>query len=174
MWTHRGRSDRYTSGMMIKLSLVHVLVVAIVPFALASPAAAAAGDDPCVTVSKADVAVALRGPVVDAKSEPRGLSQSCVFDGPGIGLVTVTASRGNNGADAISQFTTLTRRMEKMYSTGAPIAGIGDAAVGIRTAVYVRKGTAVYVFDVNGRPGPDTLARATALAKATLPRIKPQ
>lgn len=158
---------------MRKSFFVHALVVAIVPLALASPAAAAAGDDPCVTVSKSDVAVALRGPVIDAKSEPRGLSQACVFDGRGIGLVTITASRGNNAADAISQYSTLTRRMENSDAPGAAIRGVGDAAIGIRTAVYVRKGTAIYVFDVNGRPGPDTIARATALAKATMPRIKP-
>lgn len=158
---------------LVNKQLVSLLVgLALVPLAVA-PAHAAYGDDPCKTVSKSDVAVALGSSVASAKTSPGGaLAQECTFDGSGLKMVQVTAYRGNDAADAKTQYASLTSRMAKTFPGAAPIAGIGDDAMGIRSVVYVRKGTAVYVFDVNGRPGPETLARATGLAKATMPHVK--
>jgi hypothetical protein len=169
MWTLRGRTIRYAGGMK-NLLVISALVLSSITFAV--PAFAANGDDPCTVVSKSDVAVALKGPVSATKPSAQTLSQTCTYEGQILGHVEVTAYRGNDADGAKKIYTDLTTRMGKLFPGGANISGLGDAAMSIRTAVYVRKGTAVYVFDVLGRPGPEVIARSTALAKATLPRVK--
>lgn len=159
--------------MTVRLSLLATLAAA---FALATTATAGAATppNPCTTVAKADAAKALGAPVTGVKAGTAGPSASCTFRGPRLmQAVVVTAFRYDSPADANARFGDMVKQTAAaMSAPAAKLNGIGDDAVAIFSSVYTRKGPYIYVFNVFGQRNPALTARAGALAKATMARIR--
>ncbi|MEA2721652.1 MAG: hypothetical protein QOJ39_3516 [Candidatus Eremiobacteraeota bacterium] len=135
---------------------------------------AATPSDPCRVVSKADAATALGMPVTSVRPTTMGPSKSCAFRGVRpFQSVVVTAFRSDSVPEARARFSDLVKQTASAFSSApAKLNGVGDEAVTIASNVYARKGTEAYVFNVFGTRGPALTARAVALAKATLDRIR--
>jgi hypothetical protein len=159
--------------MAVRSSVVAALAVAL---CLLPAARARAGTppDPCATVTERDAARAIGSPVSAVKPMTIGPSRSCSFHGerPLQGAV-VTAFRWDSLAEARARFDDIVKQNARAYDEKpAKLVGAGDEAVSIDAHVYARKGTAAYVFNVFGPRTPALTARAVALAKATMARVR--
>jgi hypothetical protein len=153
---------------------VPVLVVASSLLASAPAGAAAEPPDPCALVEKADAATAIGSRVTSVKAMTAGPSRSCSFHGTKLlESVVVTSFRYGSPGEAHTRFIDIVKQTAK--AAAAPttkLNGLGDEAVSIVSNVYVRKGTAALVFNIFGVRGPALTARAVALAKRTLTRLR--
>jgi hypothetical protein len=140
----------------------------------APPAGAAEPPDPCALVSKADAATAIGSPITSVKGMTAGPSRGCSFHGAKpLESVVVTAFRYGSPGEAHTRFIDIVKQTASAAKTpAAKLDGVGDEAVSIFSSVYVRKGTAALVFNIFGVRGPALTARAVALAKHTLPRLR--
>jgi hypothetical protein len=155
-----------------------VTALAVASALLAGAPARAAGPpeppDPCALVSKADAAAAIGSPITSVKGMTAGPSRGCSFHGAkSLQSVVVTAFRYGSPGEAHTRFIEIVKQTASAAKTpAAKLNGVGDEAVAIFSSVYVRKGTAALVFNIFGVRGPALTARAVALAKHTLPRLR--
>ena len=154
--------------------LTLALAVAASLLANAPADAAAEPPDPCSLVANADAAKALGAPVTTVKRMTAGPSRSCSFHGTKpLQSVVVTAFRYRSPGEAHTRFIDIVKQTASTASApAAKLNGVGDEAVSINSNVYVRKGTAALVFNIFGIRGPSLTARAVALAKQTLARLR--
>jgi hypothetical protein len=159
--------------MTLRCAFATALALAL-PVAAVCAASAATPRDPCAAVAKADAAKALGAPVTSTKPTTMGPSRSCAFHGTKpFQSVVVTAFRSDSVPEARARFSDLVKQTASAFSSApAKLSGVGDEAVTISSNVYARKGTEAYVFNLFGARGPALTARAVALAKATLSRIR--
>ena len=144
--------------------------------ALAIPLAARAATppDPCATISKADASKALGAPIVKVLSQSMGPSRSCTFRAnKAFSSVVLTTFRWGSPREARDAFHDMISVTSKMMSPSLTLHGIGDEAQRIGPNIYVRKGTAAYVFNViNGSVGNAKAASSESLARKTMAHIK--
>lgn len=140
---------------------------------LATLASAATPPDACRVVTKAQAAAAVGTPIVSATPLSRGPSSSCTFKGTGVfKSVVITTFRWNSDAQAKSAFEQMVSITANMMPPLVAMHGLGDEADQVGTAVYLRKGTGGYVFNViNGSVGAAKASKAIALAKSAMATI---
>ena len=154
------------------------MALAVAGTLLAGAPARAAGPpeppDPCAIVSKADAAAAIGAPITSVKGQTAGPSRGCSFHGTkSLQSLVVTAFRYRSPGEAHARFIDIVKQTASAAKTPATkLNGVGDEAVSIVSSVYVRKGTAALVFNIFGVRGPALTARAVALAKHTLARLR--
>jgi hypothetical protein len=149
-------------------------LAAVLSLMAAAPASAAEPPDPCALVSKHDAAAALGSPVTSVAGTEAGPSRSCSFHGAKpLQSVVVTAFRYGSPREAHDRFIDIVQQTARAAAApAAKLGGVGDEAVSISSSVYARKGTVALVFNIFGLRGAPLTARAVALAKHTLARLR--
>ncbi len=154
--------------------ILSVLVALPVVLSSAGPAFAAKPPDACGVVTKDEAAKALGVPIVGMKARLLGASSMCTIKGAGaFKAIAVTTYGWSSVPEAQSAFASILSSTAQMGQPSVALHGLGDQAQQIGTNVYVRKGTAAYVFNViDGSVGPAHDAKSVALAKSVVKHIR--
>ena len=153
---------------------IYTPLCALIFCASALPAAAATPPDPCATLHKAEAASALGAPIVKVQSRSLGPSRTCTMRANGFfKSVLLTTFRWDGVPQAQAAFHSMIATTATMMKPLLLVHGLGDEAQRVGANIYVRKGTAAYVFNViDGSVGDVKAARTQAFARKTMMHVK--
>lgn len=139
---------------------------------------------PCGWLTTAEIATALGTPVTaveDVKNLYTGKPKGCRYKtGYVMRLVAIDAYEAPGVSEAKRYFDTSTHQAARLpgrpgrYAPITPVAGIGDQAVNVGNALYVRKGAIVFsllVFDNDMTTTPGSFRKAVALGRVVVRRL---
>jgi len=131
---------------------------------------AASPPNACDVVSKSDAAKALGTSITTMTSRNAGPSSNCTYRTSKIfRSIVITTFRWDSVPQAQSAFHTMVAQTAAMMKPSISLHGLGDEAQRIGPNIYVRKGTAAYVFNlIDGTIGDAKAAHAEALARKAM------